>query len=89
MHRYRLHGSALLGAEIVHAQKGSSSFRVERDRHNSWLAQRVAGNPADMGWETQAVMLVPPQHLAQVVTHPNDAPILQALAPHITPSSPA
>ena len=45
-----------------------------------YLAQRVAGNPADMGWETQAVMLVPPQHLAQVVTHPNDAPILQALA---------
>lgn len=44
------------------------------------LAQRVASNPADMGWETQAVMLVPPQHLAQVVTHPNDAPILQALA---------
>lgn len=36
MQRYRLHGSALLGAEIFHAQKGSSSFRVERNRHNSW-----------------------------------------------------
>lgn len=44
-----------------------------------YLAERVGGNPADMGWETQAVMLVPQAQLAKVVTHANDAPILDAL----------
>jgi ADP-ribose pyrophosphatase YjhB (NUDIX family) len=45
-----------------------------------YLAVRVGGNPADMGWETQAVMLVPQSQLAQALTHANDAPILAALA---------
>ena len=45
-----------------------------------YVAERVGGNPADMGWETQAVMLVPPGELSTVLTHPNDKPILQALA---------
>ena len=44
-----------------------------------YLAERVGGNPADMGWESQAVMLVPQAQLAKVVVHPNDAPILEAL----------
>ena len=44
-----------------------------------YLAERVGGNPADMGWESQAVMLVPKARLAKVVIHPNDAPILEAL----------
>jgi 8-oxo-dGTP pyrophosphatase MutT (NUDIX family) len=45
-----------------------------------YLAERVGGDPAQMGWESQAVMLVPPARLAQVVHHPNDQPILAALA---------
>lgn len=45
-----------------------------------YLAERVGGNPADMGWESQAVMLVPKTQLAKVVVHPNDAPILEALS---------
>ena len=45
-----------------------------------YLAERVGGNPADMGWESQAVMLVPKAQLAKVVIHPNDAPILEALS---------
>lgn len=45
-----------------------------------YLAERVGGNPADMGWETQAVMLVPKAQLDKVVTHPNDASILEALS---------
>jgi 8-oxo-dGTP pyrophosphatase MutT (NUDIX family) len=44
-----------------------------------YLASRVGGNPSAMGWETQAVMLVPRDQLASVVTHPNDALILEAI----------
>lgn len=44
-----------------------------------YLAERLGGNPADMGWETQAVMLVPAAQRAQVLTHSNDTPILAAL----------
>jgi hypothetical protein len=32
-----------------------------------------------MGWETQAVHLVPMSQLAAFVDHPNDKPVLQAL----------
>lgn len=44
-----------------------------------YLATRVGGNPAAMGWETQAVMLVPRDRIAMVVTHPNDVPILEVM----------
>lgn len=45
-----------------------------------YLARRVGGTPADMGWESQAVWLVPLLRLAEVATHPNDRPLLTALA---------
>lgn len=45
-----------------------------------YLAERVGGTPADMGWETQAVWLVPPDRLRGMASHANDAPILAALA---------
>jgi ADP-ribose pyrophosphatase YjhB (NUDIX family) len=45
-----------------------------------YLARRVGGSPATMGWETQAVHLVPPARLAQVAAHANDAAIIAALA---------
>lgn len=44
-----------------------------------YLARRIGGNPASMGWETQAVHLVPLVQLPAVATHPNDARIIQAL----------
>jgi len=44
-----------------------------------YTARRVGGNPADMGWETQAVHLVPREQLAGFVTHPNDLVVRQAL----------
>lgn len=44
-----------------------------------YLAERVGGNLEDMGWEPQAVMLVPKAQLAKVVVHPNDAPTLEEL----------
>ena len=45
-----------------------------------YLAERVGGNPADMGWETQAVMLVPSTQLTEVLKSPHDGPIVNLLA---------
>jgi ADP-ribose pyrophosphatase YjhB (NUDIX family) len=44
-----------------------------------YTARRVGGHPADMGWETQAVHLVPRDQLASFVSHQNDQVILQSL----------
>lgn len=44
-----------------------------------YLASRVNGNPSSMGWETQAVMLIPRCQLSRIVTHQNDASILEAI----------
>lgn len=45
-----------------------------------FLGVRVGGTPADMGWESQAVMLVPQQSLTTILTSPYEKPILEALA---------
>jgi hypothetical protein len=50
--------------------------------NRSYLAERIGGTPADMGWESQAVQLVPRALLGQYFTHPNDQPLLQALQAH-------
>jgi 8-oxo-dGTP pyrophosphatase MutT (NUDIX family) len=44
-----------------------------------YLARRIGGCPSAMGWETQAVHLVPAARLADVATHANDAPVIRAL----------
>lgn len=44
-----------------------------------YLAERIGGHPADMGWESQAVMLVPKPSLPQVLNSANDLPIIDAL----------
>lgn len=44
-----------------------------------FLAERVCGNPADMGWESQAVMLVPVQDLDTLLNNRNDRPLIEAL----------
>jgi 8-oxo-dGTP pyrophosphatase MutT (NUDIX family) len=44
-----------------------------------YLARRIGGTPAAMGWESQAVWLVPRRRLRQVITHANDRPLLDAL----------
>lgn len=46
-----------------------------------YLAKRVGGNPARMGWETQSVHLVPRSVLVSFVTHINDLPLLKVLLP--------
>lgn len=44
-----------------------------------FLARRLGGSPADMDWESQAVSLVPIARLGEVLHHPNDQPLLEAL----------
>jgi ADP-ribose pyrophosphatase YjhB (NUDIX family) len=48
-------------------------------RTRYYSARRVAGNPSDMGWESQAVHLVPRSRLAKFLTNPNDAPFIKLL----------
>ena len=44
-----------------------------------YLAMRVGGNPAAMGWESQATHLVPISLLSSFVIHKNDVDIVNAL----------
>jgi 8-oxo-dGTP pyrophosphatase MutT (NUDIX family) len=44
-----------------------------------YVARRCGGNPALMGWETQAVHLVPPALLPEVAVHANDIAVIAAL----------
>jgi hypothetical protein len=58
-------------------------FLVDVQRTTSYtryfLGERIGGNPADMGWESQAVMLVPVALLGKVLNSPSDLPIVEAL----------
>jgi 8-oxo-dGTP pyrophosphatase MutT (NUDIX family) len=44
-----------------------------------YVARRIAGCPSAMGWETQAVHLVPAARLEEVAVHPYDAAIIDAV----------
>jgi 8-oxo-dGTP pyrophosphatase MutT (NUDIX family) len=44
-----------------------------------FMAERVGGTPSAMGWESQACSLVPVRMLDQLLTNPNDMPVLAAL----------
>ena len=60
-----------------------TGFLADSDRTQTYtryyLAQRTGGNPARMGWESQAVHLVPKEALADFLTHLNDLPLLALL----------
>ena len=45
-----------------------------------YLARRIGGNPALMGWESQAVHLAPQDRLPALLCNPNDRIIIEALA---------
>jgi ADP-ribose pyrophosphatase YjhB (NUDIX family) len=45
-----------------------------------YLARRIGGNPADMGWESQSVNLVPHRMLSEFVAHSNDNDIVKVLS---------
>jgi 8-oxo-dGTP pyrophosphatase MutT (NUDIX family) len=44
-----------------------------------YLAERIGGHPADMGWESQAVMLVPANQLMDHLNNPHDWAIVDAI----------
>lgn len=44
-----------------------------------YRAERVGGDPTEMGWESQAVHLVPISMIGKHAKHENDAPIIEAL----------
>ncbi len=48
-------------------------------RTRSYLARRLGGNPADMDWETQAVLLAPVGELKGLLNLANDQLVLEAL----------
>lgn len=47
-----------------------------------YLAERIGGSPAAMGWESQAVGLVPQESLYGLLTAVTDQPIIAALNHH-------
>lgn len=47
-----------------------------------YLAERVGGDPTNMGWESQAVRLVPQDEWAIHLQNPSDKPVLAALLKH-------
>lgn len=60
-----------------------TEFLIDTDRTTSYTryyrAKRIGGNPADMGWESQAIHLVPRNMLNLYLTHPSDLPLLKLL----------
>ena len=40
-----------------------------------YVGKRVSGNPANMGWESQFIALVPKDRLTELVEHPADQPV--------------
>lgn len=47
-----------------------------------YMAERIAGDPAAMGWEAQAVMLTPLKALGLQLSSSNDVPVLNRLVTH-------
>jgi 8-oxo-dGTP pyrophosphatase MutT (NUDIX family) len=60
-----------------------TGFLADVERSTSYTryyrARRLGGNPALMGWESQAVMLVPINKLGDYLTNPYDIPVLYVL----------
>ena len=87
-----LHANAL---KECHEESGLqvelTGFLCDSERSTSvtryYTARRIGGHPATMGWETQAVHLVPRALLATFVSHQNDQCILKKLKAHPTPAS--
>lgn len=71
------------GYEESGLQVALTGFLCDSHRSTSvtryYTARRVGEHPACMGWETQAVHLVPSAQLAKFVAHQNDKVILQAM----------
>lgn len=62
----------MITAHLVDVPRSTTTARY-------YLAQRVAGTPSEMGWESQAVHLVHQGRLGDFLNNKNDAPILAAI----------
>ncbi len=69
-----------LKARII-AWLGDVDRTTTRTRY--YLAQREAGSPADMGWESQAVHLAPLAQAHALLTSPYDQKVLELLHQHL------
>lgn len=85
----RLDGKTLQATAIAEAHE-ESGLHVRLVRHlidvrrtttytRYYLAERIGGTPADMGWESQCVMLVPPTQLNTLKLEKPDKAALRAL----------
>lgn len=79
-----LHASAIREAfEEAGLNVELTGFFADSDRTLSftryYLARRIGGSPAKMGWESQAVHLVPRAKLAEFLTNSNDKPFIKLL----------
>lgn len=63
----------------VHLTGFLGDFDRGQSRTRFYVGKRIDGSPADMGWESQAVSLVPVSSLASLLTSRHDAPVLAAL----------
>jgi 8-oxo-dGTP pyrophosphatase MutT (NUDIX family) len=89
----RLDGKSLKAAALAEAfeecglQVVLTSFLVDAPRSTTYtryyMAKRVAGNPAEMGWESQAVILAPIDALSDLLNNNNDKPVLAALKKYL------
>jgi len=85
----RLDGNSLQATALCEAYE-ESGLQVRLIRHlvdvkrtqtytRYYLAERVGGSPADMGWESQCVMLVPASQLGSLNLSPPDLDFVRAL----------
>lgn len=91
-HGLNLRTSAIKGAqEEAGLRVELTGWLVDTIRTTSkaryYLARRVSGNPADMGWKSQAVHLVPRGDFPRFLDNPMDLPILEKLLSYRKPSS--
>lgn len=85
----RLDGKSLQATALCEAHE-ESGLRVRLLRHlidvrrsrtytRYYLAERTGGSPADMGWESQCVMLVPASLMGSLNLSPPDLDIVRAI----------
>ena len=65
-----------LGPWLMDAKRSTSVTRY-------FLAERVAGSPAEMGWECQSMSLVPVERLIEVMPDAIEVPVISALQAHL------
>jgi ADP-ribose pyrophosphatase YjhB (NUDIX family) len=85
----RLEGRSLKAAALVETLEETglrvqlTGFLTDVSRSTTYtryyLGRRTGGNPADMGWEAQAVMLVPRAQLGDILHNTVDLTIVQSL----------